>query len=642
MLGGNGSSEVGITFDGATTSYINARESGIAEEIRRLRDCETQDFGDWERALTHLVLAEPNITLLCNNHVYATDMASDSVIRGVYAMNIRTLERTYFTAKLFMDCTGDAWLGYYAGAKLRFGREAAWQHGESIAPDAADTLTMSGCIKSGNRPYFFKTDEPVPYQAPAWVPPLPKTDAEFGRAITGDGASLMWWLEAPNVYDDMWDGEETRDALLMIVLGYYHHIKNDWSQKERAQNYRMRFVSVYNGRRESRRLIGDYVMTQDDATSGRIFEDAISYSGWAVDLHHPEGIYSGKKGPLYAAVKAPLPTIPYRCLYSANIENLFFAGRNVSVTHVALGTVRVQNTIATMGQAAGTAAAMCLRLGETPRGIYQRHIKELQQQLLKDDMFIPGLVNEDESDVCRTATARASSVSRTEVYRSSHGTISDPLPLTRGYLGTTGFLRDRMPTVERVWVWLRSENDTPTVIQVGAKIRGDIDTYSPDTGHVYAEATVPPRHEGWLPIEIHVPVEPDEKHPSAKLELWIEAAEGIAWRQLTNLSFYNIYGWRGEDGAWVKRAGRNFSLTVFEPREVLADCAPENVINGISRIRDPKTYEWVSDPAEALPQWIELTLKAPAEINTVSVVFDTDLTNPGTCWGIKIPTSRFA
>ena len=275
VLGGNGSSEVGITFDGAMTAHINARESGIAEEIRRLRDRETEDFGDWERAITKLVLAEPNITLLYNNHVYATDMSSSSVIRGVYAMNTRTLEKTHFTAKLFMDCTGDAWLGYYAGAKLRFGREAAWQHNEGIAPEVADTLTMSGCIKSGNRPYFFKTDEPVEYHAPEWVPELPKTDEEFGRAINGSGASLMWWLEAPNVYDDMWDGEETRDALLMVILGYYDHIKNYWSKKEKAANYRLRFVSVYNGRRESRRLIGDYIMTQDDATSGRRFEDAI-------------------------------------------------------------------------------------------------------------------------------------------------------------------------------------------------------------------------------------------------------------------------------------------------------------------------------------------------------------------------------
>lgn len=637
VLGGNGSSEVGITFDGATTAHLNARESGIAEEIRRLRDRDPVDFGDWERAITKLVTAEPNITVLYDNHVYGTDMSSASVIQAVYAMNIRTLEKTRFTAKFFMDCTGDAWLGYYAGAKMRFGREAAWQHHEGIAPEAADTQTMSGCIKSGNRPFFFKTEEPVEYHAPEWVPPLPKTDEEFGRSITGNGAQLMWWLETPNVYDDMWDGEETRDALFMVVLGYYDHIKNHWSGKARAQNYRLRFVSVYNGRRESRRLIGDYVMTQDDATSGRRFEDAISYSGWAVDLHHPEGIYSGKKGPLYAAVKVPMPTIPYRCLYSANIDNLFFAGRNVSVTHVALGTVRVQNTIATMGQAAGTAAAMCVRLGESPRGIYQRHIKALQQELLRDDMFIPDILNEDEGDPCRTASVSASSVSETEIFAARHGTVSSPMPLDVARVGTTSFNKNTHGDIEEVWVWLRSENTEPTTIQVAGRIKGDIDAFTPDAEPCTAEAVVPPMHEGWMKIDIHIPVEPDERHPSGKLDFWIEAAKGISWGYMTNLSFYNICGMRGESGEWKRWSGANHMLLVFEPKDQKANCACENVINGISRIRTPETYAWVSDPKEALPQWICLDLKEPAEINSVSVVFDTDLTNPGTCWGIKIP-----
>ena len=382
-------------------------------------------------------------------------------------------------------------------------------------------------------------------------------------------------------------------------------------------------------------------MTQEDATSGRRFEDAISYSGWAVDLHHPEGIYSGKKGPLYAAVKVPMPTIPYRCLYSVNIENLFFAGRNVSVTHVALGTVRVQNTIATMGQAAGTAAAMCIRLNETPRGIYERHIKALQQELLKDDMFIPDVKNEDDGDPCRKAKVSASSVSNSEIFAKRHGTVNPPKPLDTAYLATTSFNKNTHGDIEKVWAWLKSENTEPTTIKVNARIKGDIDTFCADTDPICAEAVVPAMHEGWLKIDIHVPVTPDEKHPSGKLEFWIEKAEGIAWRYLTNLSFYNICGRCDENGNWRRWACANFALTVAEPHEEKANCAPENVINGVSRIRSPEVYEWVSDPAEALPQWIALELEAPTEINSVSVVFDTDMTNPGTCWGIKIPEVPF-
>ena len=637
VLGGNSSSEVGITFDGAMSSHINARETGIAEEIRRLRDCEKEDFGDWERSITKLINNEPNITVVYNNFVYKADMATESKIRGVYSINILTLEKSHFTAKMFMDCTGDAWLGYYAGAKLRFGREAKWQHNESIAPNVADMFTMSGCIKSGNRPFFFKTEEPVEYHAPNWVPELPKTDEEFGRAIHGNGASLNWWLEIPNVYDDMWDGEEARDALLMVVLGYYDFIKNYWSKKEKVANYRMRFVSVYNGRRESRRLIGDYIMTQDDATSGRRFEDSISYSGWAVDLHHPDGIYSGKEGPLYAALKVPMPTIPYRCLYSVNIENLFFAGRNVSVTHVALGTVRVQNTIATLGQAAGTAAAMCIKLNKSPRDIYLYHIKELQQQLIKDDMFIPGIKNEDVNDPCLKATVTASSVSTTEVFVRKHGTITELKPLTNKYLATQSFNKNTHGDIKNVWLWLSSTNKEPTKITVNARIKGDVDTFFADAEPVTVQAIVPAMHNGWLKIDIHVPVQRDEKHPSGKLELWIDEADGISWRYLTNLSFHNICGKMLEDGTWKKWMCANFDMSVKEVNNELADCSPNNVINGISRICSPTQYEWVSNPTLSLPQWIALEFEKPTEINSISVVFDTDLTNPGTCWGIKIP-----
>lgn len=635
-LGGNGSSEVGITFDGATSSHLYARESGIAEEIRRLRDRETEFHGDWERAITKLVAAESNITVLYNNHVYDADMESPSKIRGVYTLNIRTLERAHYTADLFADCTGDAWLGYFAGAKMRFGREGKWQHSETIAPDLADTLTMSGCIKSDHIPFFFDAGENAQYHAPSWVPELPKNDDDFGRAIHGIGTQLPWWLEAPNTYDDLWDGEEARDALLMVVLGYYDHIKNYWSKKEEVANKRLRFVSIFNGRRESRRLIGDYIMTEEDATSGRRFEDAVSYSGWAVDLHHPEGIYSGKKGPLYAALKIPMPTIPYRCLYSANIDNLMFAGRNISVTHIALGTVRVQNTIAALGQAVGTAAAMCIKLKETPRGIYQKHMKALQQQLLKDDMFIPGLVNEDEGDPCRTATVTASSVSTTEVFAKKHGAFDKFVSLDLARKGNLSF-NTLQGDIDELWLWLSSENNAPATVKVGVQVHGDVDSIAQNVKDFWGSAEVPAHHAGWVKVNIHIPVTPTPHHPGGRLNVWIEPAEGIFWRHMNNLSFYNMAGYRDEVGTWHMSACHNFDMSIKKPDDIIADCAPENVINGISRIRSSEIYEWVSDPNETLPQWLQLDLKESTKINQVSLVFNTDMTNPGTCWGLRTP-----
>ena len=633
ILGGNGSSEVGITFDGAAKRKVFNRETGIAEEIRRLRDRIPAYSGDWTAAMEQLVAEEPNITLVKNTRVCGVTM-DGNVIRGVNVMNILSLEKRSYTAKLFIDCTGDAWMGYYAGAKYRFGREAAYQHGEDLAPALADTQTMSGCIKSGNRPFFRDTGAPVEYHAPDWVPKLPDNDEEFGRKI--NGATMHWWMEIPNTYDDMWDGEEARDALLLVSLGFYDHLKNHWSGKDRVKNHQMDFISVMNGRRESRRLIGDYILTQDDCLSGRSFDDAVTYTGWALDVHHPNGIYSGKEGPLYCAVAVNTPQVPYRCLYSVNIENLLFAGRNVSVTHIALGTVRVQNTIATLGQAVGTAAALCLKHGETPRGIYERHMHELQQLLIKNDQFIPNVKNEDAGDPCLTAKATASSVCTTEIIRTEHGVDGDLIPLDtslmlfRAVTGNEPF--------DSIYVKLHSKNSTPTPITVHAYTQGhDIDTFANPGETVTGQGIVPPLGEWWVKIPMTLDLDEQKFLDKTYLRVWIDPADGISWRSIENLSFYQYSGKMDANGKWKTKGCSGFRFSTKEPVEALANCSPENVNNGWSRILDADRYEWVSDPAAALPQWIALDFKEPTEINCVSIVFNTDLTDPATCWTSKIP-----
>ena len=639
MLGGNASSEVGITMDGAEVAHINAREGGIAEEIRRLRDRDPSFHGDWTRAMEALTAAEPHLTVLCNMHVCQAEMESSGKIRSVVARNMLDLTRMRFAAKIFIDCTGDAWLGYYAGAKYRYGREASWQHNESIAPELADMRTMSGCIKSGNRPFFFKSETPVEYHAPAWVPAVPTDDKAFGRNITGNGGSMYWWLEAPNVYDDMWDGEEARDALLMAILGYYDHIKNHWSGKEKAQNLQFRFTSVFNGRRESRRLIGDYVLTQEDCFKTEPFPDAVSYAGWHLDVHHPEGLYSGENGPMHCAFHVPMLTIPFRCLYSVNIDNLLFAGRNISVSHVALGTVRVENTIATFGQAVGTAAAMCVQLDKTPRQIGQQHIHQLQQQLIRDDQFIPGFKNEDETDPCLTATATASSVKTDEIFQTLQGVDGELLPLDVDRI-MNYCVESSHGDIHNLWVKLHNANTTPTTITMHAYTQGhSLDSFAEQKEIFTAQSVVPAAGEYWVKVPICIPVPRNELIDRCYMRIWIDAADGISWRSAMNRSFYQVSGHRAPDSNWKTSSGWTYRCTHIEPVEEIADCSPANVINGYSRILDAKQYEWVSDPKQALPQWLQLEFVAPTQINQVSLVFNTDMTNPGTCWhtGSKTP-----
>ena len=639
MLGGNAGTEAGITMDGAGVAHINARETGIAEEIRRLRDRDPSFLGDWTRAMETLTAAEENLTVLCNQHVCQAEMDSEHHIRGVVAQNIQTLCRTRFEATVFIDCTGDGWLGYYAGAKHRMGRESSAQYSESLAPLTADTMTMSGCLRSGGAMYYRTLETPVAYHAPDWVPPLPKEDKAFGRRISGHGGWMHWWMEIPNTYDDMYDGEQARDALLMATLGYYDHIKNYWSEKEKAACLQLRLPNVFVGRRESRRFIGDYVLTQDDCFNPKSFPDTISYTGWHLDVHHPEGLYSGEKGPMYCAFHTPKPNVPFRCLYSVNIDNLLFAGRNISVSHIALGTTRLENTIATFGQAVGTAAAMCVRYGKTPRQICQAHMYELQQQLIRDDQYIPGMKNEDPNDPCLTAAATASSVKTDEIFQTQQGVDSDLHPLDTDRC-VAMCLEDVYDHIDAVYVRVHSSNPTPTPLKVHAFIQGHSSaSFYDETDAFFAEATVPPAGEHWVKVPIRIQFPENPLFGRCFVRIWLEKTPGLSWRSVKSRSIFEHRGERTPGGGWKLVQNECYRCTHIPPVEELADCGPGNVINGISRIRDAAHYEWVSDPKQSLPQWIQLEFAEETTIHSVSVVFDTDLTNPGTCWhrGSKAP-----
>ena len=637
VLGGNGSSEIGVTFDGAATYNPYSREGGIAEELRRLRDYDPNPRGGWTRALEKMVAAEKNITVVYHNHVCDVETENDT-IKSVTALHIRDLIKIRYTGKLFIDCTGDGWMGYYAGAIYRFGREPQSQHNESLAPEYPDTLTMSGCLKGEALQYFTDAGKEVPFVAPAWVPKLPTNDADFGRVINGNGTFMNWWVEAQNDYDDLWDGEEARDALLLVHLGYYDHLKNHWSKKDKIKNFQYHFASMTNGRRESRRLIGDYIFTQNDALNRTYFEDAVSYTGWTLDLHHPKGIFSGAEGPLYCALRVKMTTVPYRCLYSKNITNLMMAGRNISVSHLGLGTVRVQNTIATLGQAAGTAAAMCIKLGETPRGIYERHIRALQQQLIKDDLYIPGFKNEDPTDPCLTATATASSICKDEFFRTDQGVLSELLPLDVSWFARFGPSRKR-GKVEKMYVRLHSANPEPTKMTIQVRVLGgDVDTYSPPKPFVPVDIVVPPMGEHWVEIPYSIEMEPDPYIERFSFLVRLDPTEGISVRSLDRLTYHNA-AYSLKNG--IKKhlgSGRGLWYRTEEPETDLANCGPENVINGYPRIVDKDHYEWVSDPEQKLPQWIQLDFAKPAKLNSISTVFDTDLMNPGTAHSAPWPT----
>lgn len=409
MIGGNGSEEGSVTLEGA--AHRGYHETGIIYEIKNYRHKENVT---WTQAFNHFVEKEPTLEVFQNLLIDDAEVEENRIL-SIHGVNTYNLSQHVFTADLYVDGTGDAWLGYYAGAQYRVGREAEFEYGESYAPECADGNTMSGCatksVTDGTDTICSYIAENVDYEvkyiAPDWAFEMPKGDAMSRTPKTIFRGE--WWLENRNDYDDIWESEYVRDAMIRLAAGYFDWLKNSWDEKEKTKHLKLKAFGTYNAKRESRRLLGDYVLTQNDYNGATNFEDAVCYSGWNIDVHHIDGIFSGKGSEFDLNEVVPITPIPLRALYSRNIKNLMMVGRCISVSHIGLGPTRVQLTGATMGQAVGTAAFLCKKYHTLPACVSVEHIKELQQILLKDGQYIPGIFNEDKEDLAKQAIITADS-----------------------------------------------------------------------------------------------------------------------------------------------------------------------------------------------------------------------------------------
>ncbi len=295
----------------------------------------------------------------------------------------QTTTYTYHTinAKIFADCSGDGILAPLTGAEYRVGREARSEFGESIAPEVADKKTMGmTCLFQAR-----DTGEPQAFEPPSWAYDYPTEDSLPNR-WHGWLEMGYWWIELGGEQDTIYDTEEIRDELLKTVYGVWDHIKNHGDHG--AQNWTLEWVQFIPGKRESRRYVGAHVLTQNDIEAEGRFDDIVAYGGWPMDDHPPAGFKH--KGHPTTFYPTPSPYgISYRCLYSKNIENLMFAGRNASCTHAAMSSTRVMGTGASMGQAVGTAAAMAIEKNVSLPEIGSKYISELQQSLLRQDAYLP-------------------------------------------------------------------------------------------------------------------------------------------------------------------------------------------------------------------------------------------------------------
>ncbi len=406
-LGGNASSEVRMHIVGANwhKNRPGWREGGLLEEFRlddavnnpqRCREM-------WDLMLYDKVMAEPNITLLLDSTLVAADV-SDQTIRQV-TVRCDANEHVYrITAKMFCDCTGDSRLALEAGAETRYGREARSEFGESLAPEKADRETLGSSILFTSR----RHGQPMPFTPPAWARRMDA--AQLQKRTIKSWEYGYWWIEWGGHLDTIGDNERIRFELLAIVMGIWDHIKNSGRFPESA-NWALDWVGMVPGKRESRRIVGDHILTQSDLINGGNFDDAVAIGGWPMDDHPPGGFDSVSASPGSQVATEEVFNIPLRALYSRDVRNLFMAGRNISASHVAFTSTRVMGTCSVMGQAAGTAAAVCVQHGIAPRELYQQkdRLREFQQRLVGDDQTIRGVRDEAANDVARQAAITASS-----------------------------------------------------------------------------------------------------------------------------------------------------------------------------------------------------------------------------------------
>ena len=405
-LGGNASSEVKMHIVGADHhgSRPGWREGGLIEELR-LDDAANnphRSFELWDLLLYQKVMAEPNITLLLDSVLFAATTDAD-LIQQVVVRCDKTEHLYRITAKLFLDCTGDSRLALEAGAEFRVGRESKTEFGESLGLDRPDRETLGSSLLFTARNY----GRPVPFAPPAWARKITKDQLRF-RPI-GSWEYGYWWIEWGGQLDTIRDNERIRFELLSIVLGVWDYIKNSGNHADSA-NWGMDWIGMVPGKRESRRIVGDHILTQNDLLGRNgAFEDAVAIGGWPMDDHPPSGFDKWEEPP-FTQVKTPeVYEIPLRSLYSRNIANLLMAGRNISASHVALTSTRVMATCSVLGQAAGTAAALCVRHGLLPRQLHEQksRLRELQQTLLRDDQTLKAVRNEDPLDLARQAKVTA-------------------------------------------------------------------------------------------------------------------------------------------------------------------------------------------------------------------------------------------
>ena len=407
MLGGNASSEIRMCPRGArckkpAEDAIFDRETGLISELeeRQIYGNPTLVYSLWDATIYSMLRENENITLCLNTSCVDAEMDGANIV-SVTGWQSTTYTWVTVEAKLFADCSGDSILATLTGAEYRIGREAKSEFLEEFAVEQADNHTMGMSILLSAR----ETDRPVKFIPPTFAKVF-ESDADFDSSNlnsvgkrgrdheVGTNGCNLWWNELGGMVDSIHDTEELRDELLANIYGIWDHIKNQGDHGK--ENWDLDWVGFLPGKRESRRYVGDYILKEQDLLDGGAFEDTVAYGGWSMDDHNPYGFMKNEESNATGRhiYLTDIYGIPLRSLYSKNVDNLLFAGRNISATHMAMSSTRVMNTCSLIGQAAGTAAAVAIARNISMRETAQNHYREVQKILMDDGVYLPRMLRE--------------------------------------------------------------------------------------------------------------------------------------------------------------------------------------------------------------------------------------------------------
>lgn len=650
VLGGNASSEMRVWINGATGGNNNryARESGIMEELlqRNKHDNPGGSPDLWDAVLVDTVRAQENLDLFLNTLVTDVTTSGDEVasVTGHQLMTEKTFE---FESASFVDATGDGVVAADAGAEWIQGRESEDVYDERAAPPEPDGRTLGSSIMFSSK----VVDGPSEFEPPAFARDFKEDPPEIiaERTDPQQRNECYWWIEygGDEDLDPIADSEEIRDELWGIVYGIWDYIKNSGAfPAEEVENLQLEWVGKIPGKRESRRVMGEYVVTERDVVNQRRFDDRVGHGGWSIDLHPPSGIYDDQgRGSQHYHIDGPY-TFPYRSLYARDLDNVFLAGRHISASHVAFGTLRVQMTLATAGQAVGTAAALCERRGETPAGLAasETGTGDLQQVLLRDDQWVIDVPNRDPTDHARDATVTASSSQPSSL------TDADTVVPLEGETDV-GLHLAHEGRLDTVSLLLEADSDvTDDALELDVEVYDESRPENTIPNDRIGNATVSVPVDG--PAWVDIPVDHDVGDEQGVF-LVLRDPEGVRVhareRELTGVMAFpeverHSHGIDGfpEQSAFWGQPGQH-QMAPFEwvpcfratPESATSLFGAENVVDGQARPCG-LGHSWISAPFEPEqsgdggatatdPEWVELSWDDPRTVESIQFACNTRL-----------------